>query len=289
MTDENVAFESRRARREALRAAEAYQGGADFSVTDLLTSPPPPTQDLPSRRELRRIAQETGVIPVITPEMLRETDWKPDTSPLAALAASYEQIVLAREALTVTPQTEPAPAQPETPLAEPETMSQVAPAPTVDSVDLVTPPQPIVTPAREGDWRDQLVDEPEHGWVENHSAEIGIVQSPALQTLVVDSYHTGDITGPLNATGEIFVTGQILIEPIVEQSPSIAIDAGIDLNHAGIPRRASEALSIIGKPAASEKHKRIPSVGSAVVAGLAAGLGALAVAIAALAYFTDIL
>jgi hypothetical protein len=259
MTDENVAFESRRARREALRATEAYQVGADFSVPDSLT-PPPPTQDLPSRRELRRIAQETGVIPVITPEMLRATDWKPDTSPLAALAASYEQIVLAREASTATP-----------------------PASTA------TPPEQIVTPAREGDWRDQLTDEPEHGWVENHSAEIGIVQSPALQTLVVDSYHTGDISGPLNATGEIFITGQILIEPIAEPTPSIAIDAGIDLNHAGIPRRASEALSIIGKPAASEKHKRIPSVGSAVVAGLAAGLGALAIAIAALAYFTDIL
>jgi hypothetical protein len=155
--------------------------------------------------------------------------------------------------------------------------------------DPVVPVAPEITPPQQGGWRDQLADDSEHGWVENHSAEIGIVQSPALQTLVVDSYHTGDITGPLNSTGEIFITGQILIEPLVDPAPSAVIDAGIDLNHAGIPRRASEALSIIGKPAASEKHKRIPSVGSAVVAGLAAGLGALAIAIAALAYFTDFL
>jgi hypothetical protein len=282
MTDEEVVYESRRARREALRASDVNQDGTGFSTFSAPASSAPATQELPSRRELRRIAQETGVIPVITPEMLRETDWKPDTSPLAALAASYEQIVLAREAQSAAPPVEPV-------VAQQAPTGQFAATPTLDDVNVIATPTPVVPPSLEGDWRDQLADESEHGWVENHSAEIGIVQSPALQTLVVDSYHTGDISGPLNATGEIFITGQILIEPIVEQSPGLTIDAGVDLTHAGIPRRASEALSIIGKPAASEKHKRIPSVGSAVVAGLAAGLGALAIAIAALAYFTDIL
>jgi hypothetical protein len=212
--------------------------------------------------------------------MLRESSWAPDVSPLAALAASYDQIQLARAAQSGV-------ANPidDTPSA-PDNLLQTFAVPATDAPLNGTPD---ITPAQQGGWRDQLADDSEHGWVENHSAEIGIVQSPALQTLVVDSYHTGDITGPLNSTGEIFVTGQILIEPLVDQSPSVTFDAGIDLNHAGIPRRASEALSIIGKPAASEKHKRIPSVGSAVVAGLAAGLGALAIAIAALAYFTDFL
>lgn len=278
MSDDGVFFESRRARREALRAAES---SAESSMT-MSESRVQTTDELPSRRELRRIAQETGVIPVITPEMLRESSWTPDVSPLAALAASYDQIQLARAAQSaVTAQPETAPAFTEVP-AQP-----VAEVPILE--DPVVPVAPAITPPQQGGWRDQLADDSEHGWVENHSAEIGIVQSPALQTLVVDSYHTGDITGPLNSTGEIFITGQILIEPLVDPAPSAVIDAGIDLNHAGIPRRASEALSIIGKPATSEKLKRIPSVGSAVVAGLAAGLGALAIAIAALAYFTDFL
>jgi len=268
MTDEGVFFESRRARREAQRAAESSTESGDYGS--------PTSAELPSRRELRRIAQETGVIPVITPEMLRESSWKPDVSPLAALAATYDQIQLARASQTgIT--------------VEAETIAAIPDA----VIEVVAPPAPpappVIQPAQQGGWRDQLADDSEHGWVENHSAEIGVVQSPALQTLVVDSYHTGDISGPLNSTGEIFITGQILIEPLVDETPSTIIDAGIDLNHAGIPRRASEALSIIGKPAASEKHKRIPSVGSAVVAGLAAGLGALAIAIAALAYFTDFL
>ena len=276
MTDDGVFFESRRARREAQRATESStELGTATSESRTQT-----TDELPSRRELRRIAQETGVIPVITPEMLRESSWTPDVSPLAALAASYDQIQLARAAQSGV-------ANPidDTPSA-PDNLLQTFAVPSTDAPLNGTPD---ITPAQQGGWRDQLADDSEHGWVENHSAEIGIVQSPALQTLVVDSYHTGDITGPLNSTGEIFVTGQILIEPLVDQSPSVTFDAGIDLNHAGIPRRASEALSIIGKPAASEKHKRIPSVGSAVVAGLAAGLGALAIAIAALAYFTDFL
>lgn len=276
MTDDGVFFESRRARREAQRATESStELGTATSESRTQT-----TDELPSRRELRRIAQETGVIPVITPEMLRESSWTPDVSPLAALAASYDQIQLARAAQSGV-------ANPidDTPSA-PDNLLQTFAVPATDAPLNGTPD---ITPAQQGGWRDQLADDSEHGWVENHSAEIGIVQSPALQTLVVDSYHTGDITGPLNSTGEIFVTGQILIEPLVDQSPSVTFDAGIDLNHAGIPRRASEALSIIGKPAASEKHKRIPSVGSAVVAGLAAGLGALAIAIAALAYFTDFL
>ena len=279
MTDDGVFFESRRARREALRATESSTESAAESSTTTSDYRAQTTDELPSRRELRRIAQETGVIPVITPEMLRESSWTPDVSPLAALAASYDQIQLARAA-----QSEVA-AQPETATA----FTEVPVQPVADVPIVEVPVAPDITPPQQGGWRDQLADDSEHGWVENHSAEIGIVQSPALQTLVVDSYHTGDISGPLNSTGEIFITGQILIEPLVDPAPSAVIDAGIDLNHAGIPRRASEALSIIGKPAASEKHKRIPSVGSAVVAGLAAGLGALAIAIAALAYFTDFL
>ena len=119
---------------------------------------------------------------------------------------------------------------------------------------------------------------------------MGVMQSPTLQTLVVDSYHTGDITGPLNPTGEILITGQIILDPIIEEEPAVdAIDAGVEVNQPGIPRRASEALSIIGKPAAAEERKKIPSVGSSVAAGIAAFLGLAVVVLGLLAYFTDII
>ena len=258
MTSEDGVFESRRARREALRAAESSHEVVESSYS---------TAELPSRRELRRLAQETGVVPTITPEMLRDAvgepssravsrdeTWAPDLSPLTTLVARYEQ--------NLTPEVSSLVAERETPIAK---------------------------PALEGDWRDQLTDEAEHGWVENHSTEIGVMQRPALKTLVVDSYHTGDISGPLNSTGEIFITGQILIEPISDDTTAVTVPADLDVNQPAIPRRASEALSIIGKTVAPEKYKRIPSVGSAVAAGLAAALGALALAIAALAYFTDII
>ncbi|MFM6967660.1 MAG: hypothetical protein ACKOWN_01850, partial [Microbacteriaceae bacterium] len=189
------------------------------------------------------------------------------------------------------------------PVVAPEPAAIVIPEPIVTPDPVVAPEQvadepeieipaasPEIPPAREGDWREQLETDNEHEWVKNHQTGMGVVQSETLQTLVVDSFHTGDITGPLNPTGEILITGQILLEPLADEEPvTAAIDAGIDVNQPGIPRRASEALSIIGKPAAMEEHKRIHSVGSAVAAGLAAFLGIAVVALGLLAYFTDII
>lgn len=290
MSDEETRFESRRERREALRAqggAAVIQPESSYSAAEPIeTTASAPSGELPSRRELRRLAQETGVVPTITPEMLRDAD-EGGMDILGQVRAQTEALREASATVTtpaITPVTESTPAEATAPATSP--LSALA----ASFDQIVTPREsPEIPPASEGDWRDQLTAEAEHGWVENHSSEIGVVQSPTLQTLVVDSYHTGDITGPLNATGEIFITGQILLEPLTEEAPGGTIDAGVDVNQPGIPRRASEALSIIGKPAVSESHKRIPSVGSAVVAGLAAALGALAIAIAALAYFTDIL
>lgn len=179
-----------------------------------------------------------------------------------------------------------------TPVIEPEPVVIVAPEPVVEPEPIMEVPaaSPEIPPAREGDWREQLETDNEHEWVKNHETGIGVMQSPTLQTLVVDSYHTGDIAGPINPTGEILITGQILLDPMIDDEPAVeAIDAGIDVNQPGIPRRASEALSIIGKPTDVVERKRIPSVGSAVGAGLAAFLGITVVALGLLAYFTDIL
>lgn len=175
------------------------------------------------------------------------------------------------------------------PIVVPEPVTVPEPEPVAEIIE-VPAASPDIPPARDGDWRDQLEADNEHEWVKNHETGIGVMQSPTLQTLVVDSFHTGDITGPLNPTGEILITGQILLDPMVDDEPAVeAIDAGVDVNQPGIPRRASEALSIIGKPAEAAPRKRIPSVGSAVAAGLAAFLGVAVVALGLIAYFTDII
>lgn len=215
MTESAQPFLSRRERREAEQALAGNAGTAN----DLAP--------FPTRRELRRRAHETGVIPVLTADMT-EAD--------------------------------------------------------------VQGHQTAVSPALEGDWRDQLQADYDHGMVANHDSGVGVVQSPALHTLVVDRYHTGDITGPLNSTGEIIITGQILLDSLGDDDPiARPFDAGVVVNQPAIPRRASEALSIIGKPAKNVRSKRGLSVGSAVAAGLAAFLGVAVVALGLLAYFTDII
>ena len=212
------------------------------------------------------VAPVTVPEPVIEPVVVTEPEPVVVPEPVVAAPVTVEPVVIPEPVVVAAPVVEPEPVI-EVPAASPE-----------------------IPPAREGDWRDQLEADNDHEWVKNHSTGVGVMQSPTLQTLVVDSFHTGDIAGPINPTGEILITGQILLDQLIDdEQPTEAIDAGVDGNQLNIPRRASEALSIIGKPTPHEERKRIPSVGSAVAAGLAAFLGLLVVALGVLAYFTDIL
>ena len=207
-----------------------------------------------------------------------------EPEPVAAAPAVVIEEVVIPEPVVV--EAEPEPELEPVTEAEPEPELENEP----ESVVEIPAASPEIPPARDGDWRDQMEADNENEWVKNHETGIGVMQSPTLQTLVVDSFHTGDITGPLNPTGEILITGQIILDQMLDDEPATeAIDAGVDVNQPGIPRRASEALSIIGKPAEAEERKRIPSVGSAAAAGLAAFLGLAVVVLGLLAYFTDII
>lgn len=345
MTDSEQPFLSRRERREAERAVSgessdfvAEQSLVDAPLTDLRSPeqvPPSSFGGIPSRKDLRRLARETGVIPMLTAEMLDQaekgildiedeirhrtasaklpvssSDGLPATDSVTPRIVGFEDIIA-----PATPTT-PAPVElmnvdVELPVSPPPATTAyveveqshtsapitpiipepVAAAPAMVREPVVVPAaSPEIPPARDGDWREQLETDNEHEWVKNHETGMGVMQSPTLQTLVVDSYHTGDITGPLNPTGEILITGQIILDPIIEEEPAVdAIDAGVEVNQPGIPRRASEALSIIGKPAAAEERKKIPSVGSSVAAGIAAFLGLAVIVLGLLAYFTDII
>lgn len=253
--------------------------GRPVSFDDIIapTAPTTPAPSVPMNVDVELpVAEQPTVAPYVEAEPAHVS------APIAPIpVAEPEGVVPEVIAPVVEPEAtlDPALAVVETtPVVEPELVMPVPAA------------SPEIPPAREGDWRDQMETDNEHEWVKNHETGIGVMQSPTLQTLVVDSYHTGDIAGPINPTGEILITGQIILDPIIEEEPTTApIDAGIDVNQPGIPRRASEALSIIGKPSDVVERKRIPSVGSAVAAGLAAFLGIAVVTLGLLAYFTDIL
>lgn len=269
----------------AWASTESATAPRALSFDDIINSPvtapapvvPEPVVEAPVAVPEPIAVAEVAVVPepIVEPEPVAAVI----PEPVVPVAADPIAVVIPEPIVVTEP--EPVAA---VPVVEPEPI--VEPEPVIE----VPAASPEIPPAREGDWRDQLEADSENEWVKNHETGMGVVQSETLQTLVVDSFHTGDITGPLNPTGEILITGQIILEPLADEEPvTAAIDAGVDVNQPGIPRRASEALSIIGKPAKTEERKRIPSVGSAVAAGLAAFLGVAVVALGLLAYFTDII
>jgi hypothetical protein len=112
----------------------------------------------------------------------------------------------------------------------------------------------------------------------------------AVTTLHVESFPTGEITGPIDHTGEIILTGPITVpEFVAERVPTGPIDASAESHQPGIPRRATEALSIIGRGAPIDEKRRIPSVGQGISAGVAAFLGLLVVALIAVAIYTQLI
>lgn len=112
----------------------------------------------------------------------------------------------------------------------------------------------------------------------------------AVTTLHVESFPTGEIAGPIDSTGEIILTGPIEVPAFpVERVATGPIDASVEAHQPGIPRRATEALSIIGRGAPIDEKRRIPSVGQGISAGVAAFLGLLVVALIAVAIVTQLI
>jgi hypothetical protein len=112
----------------------------------------------------------------------------------------------------------------------------------------------------------------------------------AVATLHVEQFPTGEIAGPIDHTGEIILTGSIRVATTPSDAPPItAIDASVDVESPGIPRRATEALSIIGRAGPIDEKTKIPSVGQGISAGFATFFGLLVVTLIGLAFFTDLI
>jgi hypothetical protein len=111
----------------------------------------------------------------------------------------------------------------------------------------------------------------------------------AVTTLHVEQFPTGEISGPIDNTGEIILTGPIVVAAASNNRLSpIAIDASPQVGLPGIPRRATEALSIIGRAAPlNPGHK--PAAGNGVSARFAAFLGLVVAALIGLAFFTKLI
>jgi hypothetical protein len=119
----------------------------------------------------------------------------------------------------------------------------------------------------------------------------GVGQSnTTVATLHVEQFPTGEIAGPIGHTGEIILTGPLMIPAAPADVPSLhTIVANLDVESPGIPRRATEALSIIGRAAPIDEKTKIPSVGQGISAGFATFFGLLVLALVGIAFFTDLI
>jgi len=112
----------------------------------------------------------------------------------------------------------------------------------------------------------------------------------ATTTLHVEQFPTGDISGPIDNTGEIILTGPIVTAAVSNNRLSpIAIDASPQVGLPGIPRRATEALSIIGRAAPLNPSHKMSSAGQGISAGFATFLGLLVAALIGIAFFTKLI
>jgi len=112
----------------------------------------------------------------------------------------------------------------------------------------------------------------------------------AVTTLQVEQFPTVEISGPIDNTGEIILTGPIVVAGVPsKQSAPVAIDASPQLESLGIPRRATEALSIIGRAAPITESRKISSTGQGVTAGFATFLGLAVAVLVWLAFFTNVI
>lgn len=111
-----------------------------------------------------------------------------------------------------------------------------------------------------------------------------------VATLHIEQFPTGEISGPIDHTGEIILTGPISIpNPVAEKPVTAPIVASLDGETPGIPRRATEALSIIGRAGPIDEKARIPSVGQGISAGFATFFGLLVLVLIGLAFYTDLI
>ena len=109
-------------------------------------------------------------------------------------------------------------------------------------------------------------------------------------TLHVEQFPTGEISGPIDNTGEIILTGPIVVAAASNTRLSpIAIDASPQVGLPGIPRRATEALSIIGRASPLNPGHKISSGGNGISAGFATFLGLVVVTLIGLAFFTKLI
>lgn len=126
------------------------------------------------------------------------------------------------------------------------------------------------------------------GWI-TASPSVGR-SSVAISTLHVEQFPTGEISGPIDHTGEIILTGPIMVAggPNNRSTP-LSINASPSLEGPGIPRRATEALSIIGRASPMTEIKMSSSTGRGISAGFATFLGLVLLTLIGLAFFTDLI
>ena len=125
-------------------------------------------------------------------------------------------------------------------------------------------------------------------WITASSA-VGQSYVP-VTSLHVELFPTGEISGPIDNTGEIILTGPVVVAAASHNRLSpIAIDASPQVGLPGIPRRATEALSIIGRAAPLNQSLKIPSARQGTSAAFATLLGLFVAVLIGLAFYTGLI
>ena len=121
------------------------------------------------------------------------------------------------------------------------------------------------------------------------SSTVGQSSFP-VTSLHVELFPTGEISGPIDNTGEAILTGPIVVAAASHNRLSpVAIDASPQVGLPGIPRRATEALSIIGRAAPLNQGHKTSSARQGISATFATFLGLFVAALIGLAFFTGLI
>jgi len=259
MTDNSAALPSRRAQRAAREAGERLpRESVGIAQTDVNVQP---AEELPSRRSRRLLSSE---LPSSEFPSRRLQSRRLPSSELPLSELPLSELPLSELPLSELPLSE-------LPLSE-------LPLSEFPSSGLPSSGLP----------HDHGYDDIGDEWI-TASSTVGQSSFP-VTSLHVELFPTGEISGPIDNTDEAILTGPIVVAAASHNRLSpVAIDASPQVGLPGIPRRATEALSIIGRAAPLNQGHKTSSARQGISATFATFLGLFVAALIGLAFFTGLI
>ncbi len=263
--------------------ASAVLASPDAAATTPATSEPPTTTGLigldgqpMSRRRLRE-QRETQLVPIVgAPPQPSEPDTavqRNETQPVP-LPSAPQPTVSAPDAVPSFPPpaagaaapafTQAPPFASTAPVAEASAAAPVVAEPSTAEPDRGSEPPSWIAP--EGHWTRQLAEVDDESAEPTASRDVGSSPQTTSAILVVDHPAVMDLGGPLNATGEVLLTGSIPLSPGFARTGATGsvTDAELD-DHFDTDRVVSPDVQPVKASAVASQH----ALGSPIVANAA--------------------